>query len=213
MMDDKFAGHRKKMVETQLISRDIKDQKVLDAFYRVPRHLFVSLEMRSQAYEDYPLPIAHNQTISQPYIVALMTQSLGLKGGEKVLDIGTGSGYQTAILAEIASHVYTVERHRLLSETAAEVLNELGYKNISYKIGDGTKGWPEEAPFEGILVAAAAIRLPEPLLEQLANNSTMIIPVGDLQQQELLSIKKDNEGNISKEKIVGCRFLPLIGAE
>jgi len=211
IMDDKFTRLREHMVETQLIPRGIKDQKVLDAFYRVPRHMFVGREVLDQAYEDYPLPIDFGQTISQPYIVALMTESLELKGGERVLDIGTGSGYQTAILAELAAHVYTIERFEKLSQTASTVLNRLGYENISFKVGDGSKGWPEEAPFNGILVAAAAEKVPPALLEQLANEGKMVIPVGDSFSQELLVISKDRQGNISKQKTVGCRFLPLIG--
>ncbi len=210
MMDANFTRLRQNMVESQLKTRGITDKQVLAAFYKVPRHLFVSPDQRQLAYEDHPLPISKGQTISQPYIVALMSQSLDLNGDEKVLDVGTGSGYQTAILAELARQVYTIERFEELSQTASAVLKKLGYGNISYKVGDGTKGWPEEAPFEGILVAAAASRIPSFLVEQLACNSKIIIPVGGSMSQMLLVISKDGDGNISKKEIGQCRFLPLI---
>ncbi len=210
MSTQNYSKLRQNMVELQLIRRGITSKKVLDAFYKVPRHLFVNPDQRSEAYEDFPLPIDHNQTISQPYMVALMTEALDLIGDEKVLEIGTGSGYQTAILAEIVEHVYTIERYEKLSQDADKVLKELGYNNISLKVGDGTKGWPEEAPFGGILVAAAADHIPPLLLEQLAYNSIMVIPVGGSREQELLVISKDGQGNITKQKSVGCRFLPLI---
>jgi protein-L-isoaspartate(D-aspartate) O-methyltransferase len=213
MNSEQFARLRQNMVETQLMPRGITDQKVLEAFYNVPRHLFVNPELQPEAYNDGPLPIGRAQTISQPYIVALMTESLGLNGNEKILEIGTGSGYQTAILAEIAEHVYTIERFEHLSMKASSLLNSLGYENISYKVGDGSRGWPEEAPFDDILVTAAARRLPEPLLEQLANNSKMVIPVGDTKSQVILVISKDSRGNISKQETVGCRFVPLVEEE
>ncbi len=210
MNDENYTWLRHNMVETQLKSRGITDKKVLEAFYKVPRHEFVSPELHPMAYEDHPLPIAHDQTISQPYIVALMTQSLELKGDEKVLDVGTGSGYQTAILAELARHVCTIERFEKLSKSASAVLKKLGYENISYKVGDGTKGWGEEAPFEGILVAAAASYIPDLLLEQLSRNGNMVIPVGASLSQELLVVSKDSQGNITKQEVGACRFLPLI---
>ena len=212
-MVENFTRLRQRMVETQLLPRGITDKKVLAAFYKVPRHLFVSPDLRSQAYEDYPLPIDLNQTISQPYIVALMTESLALEGGEKILEIGTGSGYQTALLAELAGHVYTIERFGKLSQTASALLEKLGYKNISFKVGDGAKGWPEEAPFEGILVAAAADHRPPSLLEQLSCNAKMVIPVGAFFHQDLLVLSKDRHGHIKEQKIVGCRFLPLVEDE
>ncbi len=210
MFIQNYSKLRQNMVETQLMRRGITNKKVLDAFYKVPRHLFVSPEQRFKAYEDFPLPIDHNQTISQPYMVALMTEALDLIGDEKVLEIGTGSGYQTAILAEIVEHVYTIERFEKLSQDADKVLKEPGYNNISIKVGDGTKGWPEKAPFGGILVAAAANHIPSLLLEQLAYNSIMVIPVGGSREQELMVISKDRQGNITKQKTLGCRFLPLI---
>lgn len=210
MMGENFEWLRQNMVENQIKARGITDKKILDAFYKVPRHMYVGPDQRPLAYEDHPLPIDHDQTISQPFIVALMTRALELKGGERVLEIGTGSGYQTAILAELAGHVYTVERFERLSRSASILLNELGYDNISYRVGDGTRGWPEEAPFEGILVAAASEHIPPRLVEQLAQNSRLVIPVGDLGGQELLVVSKDSRGNINKENLGGCRFLPLV---
>jgi len=210
MMGENFEWLRQNMVDNQIKARGITDKKILDAFYKVPRHLFVGPDQRPLAYEDHPLPIDHDQTISQPFIVALMTQALELKGGERVLEIGTGSGYQTAILAELAGHVYTVERFERLSRSASILLSELGYDNISYRVGDGTKGWPEEAPFKGILAAAASEKIPPALLEQLAPGSKLVIPVGDLGGQELIVASKDGRGNISKENLGGCRFLPLV---
>ena len=209
-MSDNFLRLRENMVSTQIKARGIKDEKVLAAFHRVPRHMFVGPAQKFQAYEDYPLPIEHNQTISQPFIVALMTEALKLKGTEAVLEIGTGSGYQTAILAEIVKHVYTIERFEKLSNTASILLNQLGYKNISYRVGDGTKGWPEKSPFEGILVAAATANIPPALIDQLAPNSKLVIPVGDPGSQDLLVVKKDDRGNIDRENLGGCRFLPLV---
>ncbi len=212
-MEQHFTKLRQNMVETQLKTRGIKDKRVLYAFKKVPRHLFVTPEKRHQAYEDHPLPIGLNQTISQPYIVALMTQSLQLKGDERVLEIGTGSGYQAAILAELAEHVYTVERFEELSQYASSLLKELGYDNVSVKTGDGSKGWPEKAPFQGIIVTAAASRIPPALLDQLSPNGKLVVPVGDYLAQELLRISKDEEGRIIKEESGGCRFVPLIEDE
>lgn len=210
MEEQHYHGQRKRMVEKHLIPRGIKDQKVLEAFRKIPRHLFVDPAQRHMAYNDHPLPIGLEQTISQPYIVALMTESLELKGDEKVLEIGTGSGYQTAILAELAQHVYTLERLPRLSEKAKKILQELGYNNISLKTGDGTKGWPEEAPFDRILVAAATESVPSPLLEQMSTGGRMIIPLGDILLQDLVLIVKDEQG-INKRNLGGCHFVPLIG--
>ncbi|MFO7951514.1 MAG: protein-L-isoaspartate(D-aspartate) O-methyltransferase [Bacillota bacterium] len=211
MMNRGYDWLRENMVETQLKPRGITDEKVLEVFYKVPRHLFVSESQRPLAYEDHPLPIALDQTISQPFIVALMTQCLELKGNEKILEIGTGSGYQTAILAELANHVYTIERFEDLSRKAEAILTELGYNNVSYKVGDGSKGWPEKSPFEGIMVTAAAGNPPKTLLDQLACNGKMVIPVGDHHGQELVVFVKDAEGNLYEHKKGGCRFLPLVG--
>lgn len=209
MEEQKYRERRERMVKTQLIPRGIKDQRVLDVFAKVPRHLFVDPVQRHMAYSDHPLPIGLEQTISQPYIVALMTQSLALKGNENVLEIGTGSGYQTAVLAELARHVYTVERLPQLSEKAQNILQELQYNNISFRVGDGTGGWPEKAPFEAILVAAASESVPPALIEQLSLGGRMVIPVGDSPVQDLLLLIK-NQQCIEEQNLCGCRFVPLI---
>ncbi len=208
--DSFFDRSRESMITDQLKTRGIADEKVLEAFRRVPRHLFVRKKQIIFAYEDYPLPIDQGQTISQPYIVALMTESLELRGDEKVLEIGTGSGYQTAILAELAGHVFSVERFPGLSKNAASVLKNLGYRNISYRVGDGTKGWPEKAPFQRILVAAAAGSIPGPLIKQLDFNGRLVMPVGGPDSQEMIVLTKNSRGEIKKEKMGGCRFLPLV---
>ncbi|MGC8719325.1 MAG: protein-L-isoaspartate(D-aspartate) O-methyltransferase [Thermodesulforhabdaceae bacterium] len=210
MQSDEFAIARKKMVDLQIANRGIKDPRVLEAMLRVPRHLFVPEHLKSQAYEDHPLPIEEKQTISQPYIVALMTEALRLRGTEKVLEIGTGSGYQTAILAELAKEVYTIERLPLLAEKAKKRLDALGYRNIFYRVGDGSLGWPEEAPFDGILVSAAAPSIPQPLIDQLAMGGRLIIPVGDRLTQDLVLVERVPEG-IRKSFLGGVRFVDLVG--
>jgi len=210
MPGDEFEKARERMVDLQIVRRGIKDPRVVAVMKKVPRHLFISESLRSQAYEDHPLPIEEKQTISQPYIVALMTEALQLKGHEKVLEIGTGSGYQTAILAELADKVFTIERIPSLAEKARKKLEELGYKNIVYRIGDGTLGWPEEAPFDGILVSAAAPSIPQPLIDQLAMGGRLIIPVGDRLSQELVLVERVPEG-IRKSFLGGVRFVDLIG--
>lgn len=210
MQLDEFEKSREKMVELQIIRRGIKDPLVLAAMKKVPRHLFVPESLRSQAYEDHPLPIGEKQTISQPYIVALMTEALRLKNTDRVLEVGTGSGYQTAILAEIVKHVFTVERIPSLADRAKKLLDALGYKNITYRIGDGSLGWPEEAPFDGILVSAAAPSIPQPLVDQLAMGGRLIIPVGDRLTQELVLVERVPEG-IRKSFLGGVRFVDLIG--
>lgn len=203
-----YDEERKDMVEYQIRRRGIKDNKVLEAMGKVARHLFVPEEMKDLAYQDEPLPIGKGQTISQPYIVAFMTEALKLSGNEKVLEIGTGSGYQTAILAEIAREVYTVELIPELSRRAQSVLNELGYTNIHYLIGDGSRGWPEESPYEAILVSAAPATIPEPLVEQLKVGGRMIIPVGtDFQELALVTRKKEGW---DEDRLIGVRFVPLI---
>ena len=198
------------MVKTQLIPRGIKDQRVLEAMMKVPRHLFVEEALRGEAYNDHPLPIGHKQTISQPYIVALMTQALELKGDEHTLEIGTGSGYQTAILAELCEKVYTIERIRPLLEQARKRLWDLGYTNILFKAFDGTLGWEEYAPFDAIIVTAGAPRVPQPLLDQLAEGGRLVIPVGDKFGQDLTKITK-KDGDIIQHNLGGCRFVDLIG--
>ncbi|MCM2269717.1 MAG: protein-L-isoaspartate(D-aspartate) O-methyltransferase [Thermoanaerobaculia bacterium] len=200
---------RKRMVEGQIAARDVRDARVLAAMERVPRHLFVPPEMRAQAYEDYPLPIGDEQTISQPYIVALMTSLLELRGGERVLEIGTGSGYQAAVLAEIAGEVYTIEILASLAERSRATLAELGYRNIQVRHGDGWAGWPELAPFDGIVVTAASPRVPQPLLEQLKVGGKLVVPVGRF-FQDLLVYTRTAEG-YEKRNVIPVRFVPLTG--
>ncbi|MFH1857120.1 MAG: protein-L-isoaspartate(D-aspartate) O-methyltransferase [Candidatus Omnitrophota bacterium] len=205
-----FEKERRKMVLTQLIPRGINNPLVLKAFEKVPREEFIPLNCRADAYQDYPLPIGNGQTISQPFMVALMTQALELKKEDCVLEIGTGSGYQTAILAEIARKVFTVERFPDLSEGAQVILNKLGYENIFFKTGDGSRGWTENAPYHGVIVTAAAPSLPLPLIEQLIEEGRMIIPVGEMFGQSLIRARKI-KGKLEKENICGCVFVPLIG--
>jgi protein-L-isoaspartate(D-aspartate) O-methyltransferase len=205
-----FPKARSKMVEDQIISRGIKDARVIAAMKKVPRHLFVEEALQSQAYSDHPLPIGEKQTISQPYMVALMTEALQLKGKEKVLEIGGGSGYQTAILAELSEKVFSIERIRSLAIRARQLLYELGYYNVELKIFDGTYGWMEEAPFDAIIVTAGAPDIPQTLLDQLAMDGRLVIPVGDAYVQDLIRITKTEEG-IKREDLGGCRFVKLIG--
>ena len=206
--DYRFA--REKMVKTQLIPRGIKDPGVLAAMRDVRRDLFVEEALAGEAYNDHPLPIGHNQTISQPYIVALMTEALELKGDEKVLEIGTGSGYQTAILASLAHKVCTVERIRALMVKARKLLSDLNYRNILFKAFDGTLGWEEYAPYDAIIVTAGAPSLPEPLLNQLADDGRLVIPVGNKYSQELVKVIK-KRGSFVHENLGGCRFVNLVG--
>jgi len=196
------------MVETQLKARGIKDEKVLKAMEKVQRHLFVPENMRSYAYNDEPLPIGEGQTISQPYIVAYMTEVVKLNKNKKVLEIGSGSGYQTAILAEIAKEVFTIEIITSLFQKAKEVLDGLGYKNIHFKQGDGSLGWAKHAPYDAIVVTAAPQRLPEVLKDQLENHGRMIIPVGETFQDLILVVRKNN--TFKREKLLPVRFVPLI---
>jgi protein-L-isoaspartate(D-aspartate) O-methyltransferase len=196
------------MVSSQLAVRGIKDPKILDAMKKVPRHLFVPEDLLSHAYSDEPLPIGEGQTISQPYIVAYMTEVLALQGGERVLEIGTGSGYQTAILAEIAQKVFTVELIEVLSFRAQEALKKLKYSNILYKIGDGTFGWDEQAPFDAIIVTAAPEKVPHSLEEQLKIGGKMIIPVGSA-YQELVFVTREKK-RFKRKKLLPVRFVPLV---
>jgi protein-L-isoaspartate(D-aspartate) O-methyltransferase len=205
-----FKKERLAMVEDQLRRRGIHDQRVLEAMAKIPRHSFVSPEYQAAAYEDRPLPIGEGQTISQPYMVAVMTQSLELTGGERVLEIGTGSGYQTATLAELAKTIFTVERIQVLIQRAQKVLQNLGYENIFFLHGDGTKGWPENSPFEGIIVTAGAPEVPQMLTSQLADGGRLVIPVGPRYTQTLYKvIRKGNR--FMEEDITGCVFVPLLG--
>jgi len=205
---DKFYKLRLDMVEQQLKSRDIFDKKVLEAMLKVERHKFVPKQYENNSYDDNPLPIGYNQTISQPYIVALMTQLLDLSGEEKVLEIGTGSGYQAAVLAEICKEVYTIEIIPELATKAEKLLKELGYKNIFVKTGDGYQGWPEHSLFDRIIVTCAPEHIPQPLVEQLKEGGKMVIPVGDF-VQELVLVEKKN-GKIFKRSIIPVRFVPMI---
>jgi protein-L-isoaspartate(D-aspartate) O-methyltransferase len=201
---------RERMVQNQLAPRGIKDRRVLEAIGKVPRHLFVEEALLNEAYNDHPLPIGHGQTISQPYIVALMTEALELTGEEKTLEIGTGSGYQAAILAELCFRVYTVERVKPLLAKARKLLNELGYTNILFKAFDGTLGWKEFEPFDTIMVTAGAPKIPKPLTDQLAEGGRLVIPVGNRFSQELIKVTK-RKGNLHEENCGGCRFVDLVG--
>ena len=199
------------MVEDQIKRRGVKDVGVLKAVQKVEREKFVPEKYRDLAYSDNPLPIGHQQTISQPYIVAYMTEHLQISKSHNVLEIGTGSGYQAAILAELAHHVFTIEIIPKLAESAEKVLMELAYENITVRTGDGYKGWPEEAPFDRIMVTAAPNEIPEKLVEQLAPNGRMILPVGgSIFAQYLWLVQKDKEGIVTKEKILAVRFVPMV---
>lgn len=210
MTDRNYRELRDLMVETQMIPRGITDTRVLTAMRKVPRHLFMDESIWYKAYDDMALPIGEGQTISQPYMVAVMTEFLGLKGGERVLEIGTGSGYQAAVLAELAAEVYTIERISSLSEKAASALRQLGYGNVHLRVGDGTLGWPEAAPFDRIIITAAAPDLPEPLIGQLAEEGVILAPVGDRSSQQLLKVTK-SKGKLSREYHTPCVFVPLVG--
>jgi protein-L-isoaspartate(D-aspartate) O-methyltransferase len=208
MVDLKKA--REKMVREQLVPRGIKDKRVLMAMGAVPRHVFVDEALWGEAYNDNPLPIGEKQTISQPYIVALMTEALELTGRERVLEIGTGSGYQAAILAELVQKVFSIERIRPLYQRARRILDQLKYFNVVLKIYDGTLGWPEESPFDAIIVTAASPDVPVPLLDQLAVGGRMVIPVGDRYTQSLKRFIKTEKG-YEEEDLGGVRFVSLIG--
>jgi len=210
MSEEHYAQLRERMVKTQLLSRDIKDPAVLEAMRTIPRHIFVDPEYRDMAYTDGPLPIGKGQTISQPYIVALMTQLLELTGDEKVLEIGTGSGYQAAILAAIAREVHTIERHVHLAKKASKTFSELGLNNIHVHVGDGTLGLPEYAPYDAIIVTAAAPKVPQALLDQLEVGGRLVIPVGGRFGQYLECWRREGDEFFS-EDIVPVAFVPLVG--
>ena len=207
---DTEASKRARMVETQIVARGVRNARVLAAMREVPRHLFVDPARRAAAYEDNPLPIAGDQTISQPYIVALMTELQELQPDARVLEIGTGSGYQSAVLGKCAREVYSIEILPELAQGAAARLKELHYDNVTVKAGDGYRGWPEHAPFDGIIVTAAPERIPEPLLEQLASGGRMVIPVGGF-FQELKVFHKGADGKIAEKDIIPVRFVPMTG--
>ena len=200
------------MVEHQIRRRSIRTRRVLDAFLAVPRHRFLPFRHTDQAYEDHPVEIGSGQTISQPYIVALMTDALGLRGAERVLEIGTGSGYQTAILAELCAQVYTIERIPDLGRTARKLLEALGYAHIHYRVGDGTLGWPEAGAFDGIIVTAGAPNIPESLQGQLAEGGRLVMPVGGRGGQDLVAITRRGK-EFKRERLCGCVFVRLIGQE
>ncbi len=206
---DKYKLLRTEMVQTQIKDRGIKNTTVINAMLKVPRHLFVPAEFIDQAYEDHPVSIGEGQTISQPYIVALMTEVLDLDKTSKVLEIGTGSGYQAAILSEIVDKVYTIEVSETLGSKAAKLLDSLGYANVKVKIGDGYQGWEEFSPFDAIIVTCAPSHIPQPLKDQLKDGGTMIIPVGEQNSQELVLLKKKN-GKLKKREIIPVRFVPMI---
>ncbi|MDA8388649.1 MAG: protein-L-isoaspartate(D-aspartate) O-methyltransferase [Nitrospiraceae bacterium] len=207
---DKFTALRRRMVAGQLAARGIKDERVLAAMEKVPRHLFTAPEYAEMAYDDMALPLGDGQTISQPYMVAVMTELLALRGGEKVLEVGTGSGYQAAVLAELAAEVYTVEYRPELAERAKRKLDGLGYGNIRSMAADGSAGWPEGAPYQGILVTAAAPDVPPPLIEQLDEGGRLVIPLGSRGSQRLLMAVK-RQGRLVKEYHTFCVFVPLLG--
>jgi protein-L-isoaspartate(D-aspartate) O-methyltransferase len=207
---DEFSISADRMVSNQIESRGVRDERVLEAFRTVQRYRFVEDALRGQAYNDHPLPIGSGQTISQPFIVALMTEALELSGNESVLEIGTGSGYQTAILAELAEHVYSIERIETLAKRSKSLLTELGYTNITIKIDDGTQGWREHAPYDAVIVTAASPDVPGPLIDQLKDGGRLVIPVGGRISQELVKITR--MGNGTKRTHMGdCRFVKLIG--
>jgi protein-L-isoaspartate(D-aspartate) O-methyltransferase len=210
MQHNEYYSKRQEMVET-LVERGIRNPRVLEAFRNVPRHFFLDEALWPQAYSDHPLPIGEKQTISQPYIVALMTEALRLTGTEKVLEVGTGSGYQTAILAELADRVYSIERIPTLAKRARKVLDQLKYTNVVLRIGDGTEGWRDESPFAATIVTAAAPDAPNPLMQQLEIGGRLIIPIGDEQFQDLMLYIKEAEDRYGEENYGGCRFVKLIG--
>jgi len=212
IFDLDFSQRRRQMVDKQLLQRGIRDERVLTAMARVPRHEFVADPYRAQAYDDNPLPIGEGQTISQPYIVALMLEMLEVSEEDIALEIGTGSGYQTALLAQLSRHVYSIERHAALAAKAQAVLAKLGYTNVTIEVGDGSKGLPAHAPFDGIVVSAAAPDLPQALFEQLKEGGRLVVPVGPTEAQFLqLVTKKEGKPVLSEQ--IPCRFVPLIGEQ
>ncbi|MBD1399065.1 protein-L-isoaspartate(D-aspartate) O-methyltransferase [Pelovirga terrestris] len=202
---------RRRMVEQQIVARGIDDPRLIDVMNKVPRHLFVDEGLRGHAYADGPLPIGHKQTISQPYMVAAMSAALGLQGHERVLEIGTGSGYQTAILAMMTKRVYSIERISTLAARARKVLDQLQISNVNIKTADGTIGWKDQAPFDGILVAAGAPDVPHEYLVQLIIGGKLVMPVGGYHQQSLIRITRLDKDQFKREELMGCRFVPLIG--
>lgn len=214
LTEEDYARERKKMVEQQIMARGVKDKKVLDAMEKVPRHMFVPEGYRRYSYYDQPLPIGLGQTISQPYIVALMTEMLDVDNDDIVLEIGTGSGYQAAVLSTIVKEIYTIEIIEALGLRAEESLKNLGYDNVNVKISDGSLGWPDKGPFDAIIVTAAAEKIPDPLINQLKPGGRMVIPVNNtFYSQDLLIVEKDDAGNIDAKKTIPVRFVPLVEGE
>ena len=205
-----YAQARQRMVQEQLVSRGINDARVLEVMARVPRHLFLESELRNQAYEDHPLPIGASQTISQPYMVALMAQALELKGTERVFEVGTGSGYLAAVLSELCVEVFSVETVEKLASKARNLLTSLGYRNVSVLMGDGTLGWEEHSPYDAVVISAAAPCIPRPLLEQLKTPGYLVFPMGERELQTLVRIRKDKAG-IREEYLGECQFVKLRG--
>ncbi len=211
MSFDQYLQKRKAMVENDIKGRGIKDQKVLDVMGRIPRHLFVGKHLKDKAYADYPLPIDEGQTISQPYVVALMTEALTLKSTDKVLEIGTGSGYQAAVLAEIVREVYTIEIRKSLADMAARRLRDLGYKNVRVKYADGYFGWEEYAPFDAIIITAAANHIPMPLIKQLKEDGRLIIPLGSTVYYQVLTLASKHKGDLDVVQMGSVAFVPMTG--
>ena len=208
-----YSIARRRMVEQQVAARGVVDQRVLDAMLTIPRHLFVETALQSHAYGDAALPIGEKQTISQPYMVAVMTAALELQGDERVLEIGTGSGYQTAVLSKLVKRVYSIERIAVLAGRARKILDQLQLSNINIKIGDGTVGWEDQSPFSGILVAAGSPDVPQKYLDQLEIGGKLVLPVGDQKQQTLIRIVRKSEDSFERQQMMGCRFVPLIGEQ
>ncbi|HDT14331.1 MAG TPA: protein-L-isoaspartate(D-aspartate) O-methyltransferase [Candidatus Aminicenantes bacterium] len=210
-VDPGFAAMRRTMVARQIEARGVRDPLVLKAMAEVPRHLFVPADIAGEAYEDYPLPIGEGQTISQPYIVALMTECLALEGGEKVLEIGTGSGYQAAVLGRIAGEVFSIEINAALAFRAGSTLAELGYANVRVRAGDGFFGWPEEAPFDAVIVTAAAPEVPPALFDQLAEGGRLVLPLGDPKTYQRLTVITKRGDKPRTERVLDVRFVPMTG--
>lgn len=211
-LNDRRAAERRRMVEDQIAFRGVRDPRVLEVLLAIPRHRFIPGQDRPDAYEDRPVAIDCGQTISQPYMVAIMTEWLAVESGDRILEIGTGSGYQTAVLARLAREVVTVERHAPLSASAHKLLEAMEFDNIRYVVGDGSLGWPDGAPYDGILVTAGAPRLPKALLAQLADGGRLVAPVGGREEQRLVRITRQGD-QFKEEPGIGCRFVPLLGTE
>jgi protein-L-isoaspartate(D-aspartate) O-methyltransferase len=207
-----FEKQRLRMVEEQIIRRGVRDPRVIEAMKTVPRHLFVEEALRGRAYDDCPLPIGEQQTISQPYMVAMMSEALELGGAEKVLDVGTGSGYQTAVLAHLARRVYSIERVEAFVTRVRRLLDEIGIDNVEIKLGDGTLGWRAKAPFDAILVTAGSPEIPAPLVAQLGPEGRLVIPVGERDAQVVRRIRRRKTGSVTQESLISCRFVDLTGA-